>query len=68
MANVLDFLEHYSDQYVKHGFGLIKELWEEASGTIGKQVKATTLREVIEGEAIGITEEGVLEIRLRTEK
>lgn len=63
VANVLQFLEHYSDHYVKHGFPLIKELWEQASGTIGKQVKATTLREVIEGEAIRITESGVLEIR-----
>lgn len=63
VANLLYFLEHYSDRYVKHGFGLIKQLWEESSGTIGKQVKATTLREVIEGEAIGITEHGVLQIR-----
>lgn len=63
VANVLDFLEHYSDHYVKNGFGMIKALWEESSGTIGKQVKATTLREVVEGEAISITESGVLEIR-----
>ena len=64
VANFLYFLEHYCDHYVKHGFGRIKQLWEEASGSIGKQVKATTLREVVEGEAIGITEHGVLEIRL----
>lgn len=63
VANVLDFLEHYSDHYVKNGFGMIKTLWEQSSGTIGKQVKATTLREVVEGEAISITESGVLEIR-----
>ncbi|MGN7476454.1 biotin--[acetyl-CoA-carboxylase] ligase [Solibacillus silvestris] len=63
VANVLDFLEHYSDHYVKNGFALIKKIWEESSGTIGKQVKATTLREVVEGQAIGITESGVLEIR-----
>ncbi|MEK3765244.1 biotin--[acetyl-CoA-carboxylase] ligase [Solibacillus sp. FSL K6-4121] len=63
VANVLDFLEHYSDMYVKNGFGFIKTLWEESSGTIGKRVKATTLREVVEGEAISITENGVLEIR-----
>lgn len=63
VANVLDFLEHYSNHYVKNGFGMIKTLWEQSSGTIGKQVKATTLREVVEGEAISITESGVLEIR-----
>lgn len=63
LANLLYFLEHYVDLYIQRGFGPIKELWEEASGTIGQQVRATTLREVIEGEAIGITETGVLEIR-----
>lgn len=62
-ANVLHFLERYSDQYVKEGFGPIKALWEEASGTIGKRVRATTTREVIEGEALAITEQGVLQIR-----
>jgi BirA family transcriptional regulator, biotin operon repressor / biotin---[acetyl-CoA-carboxylase] ligase len=63
VANLLKFLEHYSDHYVQHGFPLIKKLWEESSGTIGKQVRATTLREEIVGEAISITENGVLEIR-----
>lgn len=63
VANFLNYLEQYSDHYVEHGFTHIKQLWEEASATIGKQVRATTLREVIEGEAIGITESGVLEIR-----
>ena len=63
VAKVLDFLEHYGDHYVKHGFPLIKKLWEESSCTIGSQVRATTLREVVEGEAIAITDSGVLEIR-----
>lgn len=63
VASVLDYLEQYSEQYVQHGFSKIKTLWEESSGTIGKQVKATTLTEVIEGEAISITDTGVLEIR-----
>ena len=63
LAMVLYYLEHYADLYVKHGFGRIKTLWEEASATIGSNVRATTLREVIEGEAIAITEHGVLEIR-----
>ncbi|OUZ37857.1 biotin--[acetyl-CoA-carboxylase] ligase [Solibacillus kalamii] len=63
VANVLESLEKYSDEYVKNGFGQIKQLWEQSSGTIGKRVKATTLREVVEGEAVSITESGVLEIR-----
>ena len=62
VAKVLYYLEHYCDLYVKHGFGRIKTLWEEASATIGSEVRATTLREVIEGKAIAITEAGVLQI------
>ena len=63
VAKILYYLEKYSDLYIQHGFAPIKELWEQSSGTIGKMVRATTLLEVIEGEAIGITESGVLEIR-----
>lgn len=63
VAKVLDFLEYYGDHYVKHGFPRIKKLWEESSCTIGSQVRATTLREVVEGEAVAITDSGVLEIR-----
>lgn len=64
VGTILNYLENYSDLYIKEGFGPIKKLWEEASGTIGKQIKATTLTEVIEGKAIGITEAGILEILL----
>ncbi|MFC7685104.1 biotin--[acetyl-CoA-carboxylase] ligase [Ureibacillus sp. GCM10028918] len=64
VATILNYLENYSDLYIAEGFGPIKKLWEEASGTIGKQIKATTLTEVIRGKAIGITESGVLEIQL----
>ncbi|MER1999212.1 MAG: biotin--[acetyl-CoA-carboxylase] ligase [Lysinibacillus sp.] len=63
LAKVLFYMEHYCDIYVKYGFARLKELWEEASITIGHRVRATTLREVIEGTAIGITEFGVLQIK-----
>lgn len=63
VATILKFLENYGDHYVKNGFHFIKKMWEQSSGTLGKQVKATSLREVIEGEAIRITDNGVLEIR-----
>lgn len=62
LAMVLYYSEHYCDLYVKHGFGRIKTLWEEASITIGNRVRATTLREVVEGTAIAITDSGVLQI------
>lgn len=64
VGTILNYLEKYSDLYISEGFGPIKKLWEEASGTIGKQIKATTLTDVISGKAIGITESGVLEIQL----
>lgn len=63
VAKVLEYLEQYSDEYIKNGFPLIKKLWEQSSCTIGSQVRATTLREVVEGEAIAISDTGVLEIR-----
>lgn len=64
VAEILKYLEMYTDEYVENGFKAIKKLWEEHSGTIGKRIKATTLREVIEGVAIGITDDGVLEIQM----
>lgn len=64
VAMICQYLENYSDVYVKHGFARLKMLWEEASGTIGKQIRATTLREVLEGTAIGITDDGVLQVQL----
>lgn len=64
VATILKYLEHYSDEYVKNGFHDIKKIWEESSCTIGQRIKATTLREVIVGQAVGITNEGVLEIQL----
>lgn len=63
LAKVLFYMEHYCDLYVKHGFARLKTLWEEASVTIGHRVRATTIREVIEGEALAISESGVLQIR-----
>lgn len=62
LAEILLYLENYSELYLKHGFARIKPMWEEASCTIGNQVRATTLREVIVGKALAITDSGVLQI------
>ncbi|OCS89447.1 biotin--[acetyl-CoA-carboxylase] ligase [Caryophanon latum] len=64
VAMICSYLENYTQLYVKHGFSRLKTLWEESSGTIGKRIRATTLREVLEGIAIGITEDGVLQLQL----
>lgn len=64
VAAVLKNLEKYTDLYVEHGFKPIKLLWESYANTIGRKVRAVMVRETVEGTAIGITEEGMLELRL----
>lgn len=54
--------------YLEEGFFPIKCLWESFAVSIGKQIKARTLTAVIEGKALGITEEGVLQIQDETGK
>ncbi|MGG1675163.1 biotin--[acetyl-CoA-carboxylase] ligase [Neobacillus sp. NRS-1170] len=46
--------------YLEEGFLPIKLLWESYAISIGKILKARTLTNVIEGKALGITDEGVL--------
>ncbi|WP_424235994.1 biotin--[acetyl-CoA-carboxylase] ligase [Bhargavaea ginsengi] len=62
-AAVLTNLGKYSRLYIEEGFTPIKELWEKNSDTIGRKVNAVMMRETVTGTAIGITEDGVLEIR-----
>jgi BirA family biotin operon repressor/biotin-[acetyl-CoA-carboxylase] ligase len=64
IAEILGFLELYTGMYEKHGFGPIKLLWESYSNTSGKRIRAVMLNETIEGTAIGISEDGLLELRL----
>lgn len=64
IAEILSFLEIYTEMYVKHGFGPIKLLWEGYSNTAGKRIKAVMLNETVEGIALGISEEGLLEVEL----
>jgi len=64
VAKILYYLEKYGDLYVEKGFEPIKILWESHNCTIGKRIRATMLRETLEGVAIGITNDGVLELKL----
>lgn len=48
--------------YLDKGFSPIKYLWESYAISIGKTVIARTLNGVIEGKALGITEDGVLKL------
>ncbi|MCZ8540081.1 biotin--[acetyl-CoA-carboxylase] ligase [Psychrobacillus psychrodurans] len=64
VAKILYYLEKYGELYVENGFKPIKILWESHNCTIGKRIRATTLQEILEGVALGITNDGVLEIKL----
>lgn len=63
ISEILGFLELYTHMYEKHGFGPIKLLWEGYSNTAGKRIKAVMLNETIEGVALGISEDGLLEVK-----
>ena len=54
IAKTLEFLEHYTNLYVAHGFSPIKLFWEGYSNTAGKRIRAVMFNETIEGTAIGI--------------
>lgn len=64
VSKILYYLEKFSNQYIKEGFENIKALWEEYSCTIGSRIKATTIREIFVGKAIGITKDGILKLQL----
>ena len=64
IAKILGFLEIYTAMYEKNGFGPIKLLWEGYSNTTGKRIRAVMLNETINGTALGISDEGVLELKL----
>lgn len=64
VAKILEYLENYTKIYETHGFAPIKLLWEGYSNTTGKRIRAVMLNETIEGTAIGISETGMLELRL----
>lgn len=64
IAKIADYLELYVSMYEKSGFEPIKLVWEGYTNTIGKRIRAVMLNETIEGTALGISDEGILELRL----
>ncbi|MDP4170368.1 MAG: biotin--[acetyl-CoA-carboxylase] ligase [Bacillota bacterium] len=60
--NIFKHLEKLYFIYLQKGFAPIKLLWESYATSIGKSIKARTLTKVIEGKALGITDDGVLKI------
>ncbi|WP_442594492.1 biotin--[acetyl-CoA-carboxylase] ligase [Neobacillus sp. D3-1R] len=62
IRSVLFHLEKLYQLYLDKGFYPIKLLWEGYAISIGKNIKARTLTNIIEGKALGITDDGVLRI------
>ncbi|NHM29149.1 biotin--[acetyl-CoA-carboxylase] ligase [Neobacillus terrae] len=62
IKSVFAHLEKLYSIYLENGFLPIKLLWESYAVSIGKTLKARTLTSVIEGRALGITDDGVLKI------
>ncbi|MFC4410941.1 biotin--[acetyl-CoA-carboxylase] ligase [Chungangia koreensis] len=62
-AKIFEYIEKYTDLYIEQGFRPLKILWESYSDTLGKRIRASMVNGEIIGKAIGITEEGVLQIQ-----
>lgn len=62
-AKIFEYLEKYTNLYIEQGFRPLKLLWESFSDTIGKRIRASMVNREIVGKAIGITDEGVLQIQ-----
>lgn len=60
IGSILSEFSWLYETYLTKGFSLIKPLWEAHSLSIGKKIIARRQKDSIEGEAIGITDEGVL--------
>jgi BirA family biotin operon repressor/biotin-[acetyl-CoA-carboxylase] ligase len=52
--------------YLEQGFFPIKLLWEGYASSIGKDIRARTVTNTIEGKALGITDDGVLKLEDKT--
>lgn len=59
-----NFEEEY-DHYLREGFQRVKKEWEAHSYTIGRWVTVQTISQKLEGQAIGLDEEGVLMVKDR---
>lgn len=60
IQQIMSTFEKRYDDYMKHGFRPIKQLWESFAMTIGQHIVARTVNGQYTGKALGINEEGVL--------
>jgi len=57
-------LEKWNQSYLKHGFANIRDAWMKHAHNIPGQVKVRLPAEEFEGKAIGLDENGALQVRL----
>ncbi|MBU8907275.1 biotin--[acetyl-CoA-carboxylase] ligase [Desertibacillus haloalkaliphilus] len=60
IRSVFEEFETLYQRYLNEGFKPIKQLWESHAISLGKQIKASTVQNVLYGVATGITDDGVL--------
>jgi BirA family biotin operon repressor/biotin-[acetyl-CoA-carboxylase] ligase len=68
IRTIFKYFERLYTLYLEQGFLPIKLLWEGYASSIGNYIKARTLRNTIEGKALGITDDGVLQLEDMTGK
>ncbi|MFZ7943058.1 MULTISPECIES: biotin--[acetyl-CoA-carboxylase] ligase [Bacillaceae] len=66
IRSIFKYFEKLYLLYLGQGFYPIKLLWEGYAVSIGKILRARTLTNVIEGKALGITDDGVLKLEDET--
>jgi BirA family transcriptional regulator, biotin operon repressor / biotin---[acetyl-CoA-carboxylase] ligase len=62
IRSIFKHFERLYTLYLEQGFLPIKLLWEGYASSIGKYIKARTVKNTIEGKALGITNDGVLQL------
>lgn len=64
VAKIMQYVEQYTALYVEKGFAPIKLLWESYATITGKRIRANMVKESVDGVALGISEDGRLELQL----
>jgi BirA family biotin operon repressor/biotin-[acetyl-CoA-carboxylase] ligase len=65
LAELLNEFERSYEVFLKSGRGSLMIDWQDLCSTLGRRVRILTPRATIEGEAVGIDEEGALLVRTR---
>lgn len=60
LEQLLQSFEEWYTAYLKQGFSIIKEMWEEMSVIIGRDVEIRDHRKKLKGRALGIDQNGAL--------